>query len=72
MAATFAVAARMLEALSMTRVELLSNNPAKALALQDHGITVAAVRPIEIDPNPHNKRYLAAKRDKFGHALSID
>ena len=27
---------------------------------------------IEIDPNPHNKRYLAAKRDKFGHALSID
>ncbi|MFT3671926.1 GTP cyclohydrolase II [Aestuariivirga sp.] len=68
----FAIAARILESLGMSKVELLSNNPAKSLALQDHGITVAAVRPIEIDHNPHNKRYLEAKRDKFGHALSID
>lgn len=68
----FAVAARILEALGMTEVALLSNNPAKALALQDHGITIATVHPIEIDPNPHNKRYLAVKRDKFGHALSIE
>ncbi|MBL8790807.1 MAG: GTP cyclohydrolase II [Rhizobiales bacterium] len=68
----FAVAARILEALGMTRVELLSNNPAKSLALQDHGINVAAVRAIEIDPNPHNKNYLAAKRDKFGHALRFE
>ena len=68
----FAVAARILEAMGMTRVELLSNNPAKAMALQDHGITIASVRPIAIDPNPHNKRYLAAKRDKFGHALTIE
>lgn len=68
----FAVAARILEALGMRRVELLSNNPAKAMALQDHGINIAAVRPISIDPNPHNIRYLEAKRDKFGHALNID
>ena len=67
----FAIAARILETLGMTRVELLSNNPAKAMALQDHGIAIAAVRAILIAPNPHNIKYLAAKRAKFGHALSI-
>jgi 3,4-dihydroxy 2-butanone 4-phosphate synthase/GTP cyclohydrolase II len=68
----FAVAARILEALGMTEIDLLSNNPAKAMALQDHGIAIAAVRPLAIDPNPHNVKYLAAKRDKFGHVLSIE
>lgn len=68
----FAVAARILEALGMTEINLLSNNPAKAMALQDHGIAIAAVKPLAIDPNPHNVKYLAAKRDKFGHVLSIE
>ncbi len=68
----FAVAARILEALGMTEINLLSNNPAKAMALQDHGIAIANIRPLAIDPNPHNIKYLAAKRDKFGHVLSIE
>jgi 3,4-dihydroxy 2-butanone 4-phosphate synthase/GTP cyclohydrolase II len=25
--------------------------------------------PIEITPNPHNKRYLETKRDKMGHTI---
>ncbi len=69
---SFEVAAQILAAIGMTTVDLLSNNPAKAMALEHHGIAVASVKSLSIEPNPHNIRYLEAKRDKFGHMITIE
>ncbi|WP_082701080.1 GTP cyclohydrolase II [Erythrobacter sp. YT30] len=66
----FPVAARMLELIGATKIRLLTNNPAKVKALEDHGITVAERVQHQLPDNPHNARYLATKRDRSGHLLT--
>ncbi len=65
----FGVAARMLMLLNSPRIRLLTNNPAKVAGLEASGITVVERVPLRIEPNPHNARYLATKRDRTGHQL---
>jgi GTP cyclohydrolase II len=65
----FRVAARMLELLGQRRVRLLTNNPAKVAGLERAGIEVVERVPHRMAANPHNERYLAAKRDRTGHQL---
>ena len=65
----FPVAARMLALLGVSRVRLLTNNPAKIAALEAAGITVEARVPHADAGNAHNLRYLATKRDRAGHLL---
>jgi 3,4-dihydroxy 2-butanone 4-phosphate synthase / GTP cyclohydrolase II len=65
----YAAAAHILRALGLREVTLLSNNPKKAEGLEEHGVAVTARRPLIVAPNPFNTHYLAAKRDRLGHAL---
>ena len=65
----YADGAAILTDLGARRVRLLTNNPAKAAALREHGITVAACEPLLVAANPENVRYLRTKRDRFGHVL---
>jgi GTP cyclohydrolase II len=65
----FALAAAMLKALALTRIRLLTNNPAKVAGLEAHGITVAARLPLTAGEGAHNAAYLATKRDRTGHLL---
>lgn len=65
----YAIAGQILRALGVERLRLLSNNPDKALSLEKFGIPVVERVPLEIMANPHNWRYLATKRDKFGHTF---
>jgi GTP cyclohydrolase II len=60
-------AAAMLRALGVDRVRLLTNNPAKAEALEGAGITVVERVPHAMPANPHNADYLATKRTRSGH-----
>ena len=62
-------AAHILKSLGVSRLQLLSNNPAKPEALARCGLTVEKRLPLIIATNPHNETYLAAKREKFGHLL---
>ncbi|WP_158846603.1 GTP cyclohydrolase II [Saccharothrix deserti] len=62
-------AARVLKHLRVLSVRLMSNNPDKIQALEDHGIEVAARVPHLMRPNQHNIGYLTAKRDRLGHDL---
>jgi 3,4-dihydroxy 2-butanone 4-phosphate synthase/GTP cyclohydrolase II len=48
---------------------LMTNNPDKARALTEHGITVTERVAHESLPNPYNWSYLTAKRDRLGHTL---
>lgn len=66
----YGIAAQILRALGIEHLRLLSNNPDKVLSLEQFGIPVAERVPLEIPPNPYNRRYLATKRDKFGHTFA--
>ena len=66
----FPVAARMLELLGVRSVKLMTNNPKKVDALAKAGVTVSERVPHQLPDNPHNRRYLAVKRDKSGHLLT--
>ncbi|MDW8337573.1 MAG: bifunctional 3,4-dihydroxy-2-butanone-4-phosphate synthase/GTP cyclohydrolase II [Thermoleophilia bacterium] len=56
--------------LGLTTIRILTNNPRKLTGLDGYGLTVVEQVPIEVEPQPENARYLAAKRDKLGHTIS--
>ncbi len=60
-------AAAILRDLGVTRVRLLTNNPAKISGLEQEGIEVVERVPLEMEPNPTNLHYLQTKRAKLGH-----
>jgi 3,4-dihydroxy 2-butanone 4-phosphate synthase/GTP cyclohydrolase II len=59
----------MLRDLGVTRVRLMTNNPAKADALRAGGVEVVARVPMPTAVTPENLRYLRTKRDRMGHLL---
>ncbi len=65
----YGVAARMLQMIGITRVQLLTNNPGKLEALSDGGVEVCARIPLITEINPENRRYLATKAARAGHWL---
>jgi GTP cyclohydrolase II len=65
---TYGVAAQMLLALGVERVELLTNNPEKADQLSIAGVHVERCLPTALHLTPANGRYLAAKACR-GHLL---
>jgi 3,4-dihydroxy 2-butanone 4-phosphate synthase/GTP cyclohydrolase II len=65
----YSVAASILKDLGIRRIRLLTNNPAKIKDLEEAGIAVVERIPVRIPSNPHNARYLKAKKEKLGHLL---
>jgi GTP cyclohydrolase II len=65
----YGVAARMLQVLGCTQVQLLTNNPAKLRGLSQAGVDVSARVPLHGPINSDNQRYLAAKATRAGHKL---
>jgi GTP cyclohydrolase II len=67
----YSVAAAALQQLKLTRIRLLSNNPAKVAALERAGIRVLARVPCQ-PPAPRGSRlYLRVKKQKLGHFLNL-
>ncbi len=67
----YAAAAHILLELGVSRVRLLTNNPAKVQALQRAGVEVAERVPLLIPPNGANARYLRTKQERLGHLLGM-
>jgi 3,4-dihydroxy 2-butanone 4-phosphate synthase/GTP cyclohydrolase II len=65
----YGVGAQILRNLGLTKLRLLTNNPTKRAGLTGYGLEIVERIPIEIESNPHNRSYLATKRDKMGHTL---
>jgi GTP cyclohydrolase II len=65
----YGIAARMLGMLDCHRIVLMTNNPAKLVALRKFGIEIAGRMPVEAPINVDNHRYLAAKAARAGHRL---
>lgn len=69
---SFEDAAKMLEALKITRIKLITNNPKKVQELIDWGIKVEAVLGTQVYLKDDNKKYLQAKALYGKHKLVID
>ena len=65
----YGLGAQMLRHLGITKLRLMSNNPKKRVGLIGYGLEIVENLPIEVEPNPHNEKYLQTKRDKLGHEI---
>jgi len=65
----YAIAAEMLAALSVSEVNLLTNNPEKVAQLEKHGIKVVKRTPLIVGVNTNNRDYLATKGERMGHHI---
>ena len=65
----YVVGAQILRDLNISKIRLISNNPQKRVGLLGYGLEIVEQIPIEIQPNPHNEKYLQTKRDKMGHTI---
>ena len=65
----FMIAARMLQAMGLEHIRLLTNNPDKLAALAACGVDVVGREPHSFAPNGINDEYLATKAARFGHLL---
>jgi 3,4-dihydroxy 2-butanone 4-phosphate synthase/GTP cyclohydrolase II len=68
----YGIGAQILRHLGINKLRLMSNNPKKRAGLLGYGIEIVDAVPIEIEPNPHNEKYLQTKRDKLGHEILRD
>jgi 3,4-dihydroxy 2-butanone 4-phosphate synthase/GTP cyclohydrolase II len=65
----YGIGAQILVDLGLKTIRLLTNNPKKVVGLEGYGLKIVEQVPIRVKPNPHNERYLKAKREKMGHLL---
>ena len=68
---SYVVAVQMLQALGVSRIALLSNNPDKARQLRRFGMTVTAEVPTGVHLSAANARYLATKAGSGAHTLQV-
>ena len=68
----YGIGAQILTDLGVRKLRLMTNNPKKIEGLKHlYGLEVVERVPIEAGLSAHNPDYLAVKRDKMGHLLSL-
>ncbi len=68
----YGIGAQVLADLGLHAIRLLTNNPTKRVGLGAYGLEVVERVPLEITPNPRNRRYLETKKRKLGHMLNLE
>lgn len=68
----YSLAALMLEDLGVASVRLVTNNPAKILALEAAGITVSERVSLAVAANTDNAQYLFTKAQRMAHFLPLE
>jgi len=67
----YGVGAQILRDLGISRMRLITNNPAKRTAIQGYGLEIVEKIPLHTEANPHNEKYLRTKQDRMGHDLGM-
>jgi 3,4-dihydroxy 2-butanone 4-phosphate synthase/GTP cyclohydrolase II len=67
----YGIGAQILTDLGLSTIRLLTNNPRKIIGIEGHGLKVVERIPIEIEPTSRSRKYLATKKKKLGHMLSL-
>lgn len=65
----YGVGAQILADLGLKKIRLMTNNPKKVIGLEGYGLKIVERIPVIFPPNPYNRRYLNAKKNKLGHWL---
>ncbi|MFQ5846769.1 MAG: bifunctional 3,4-dihydroxy-2-butanone-4-phosphate synthase/GTP cyclohydrolase II [Candidatus Methylomirabilales bacterium] len=65
----YGIGAQVLVDLGVSKMRLLTNNPRKIVGLEGYGLRIVERVPLEVQPMPENRGYLAAKQEKLGHLL---
>lgn len=63
--------AEILLELGLRAVRVMSDNPAKILALLEAGLQVVERVPLEVEPHDFFAGYLKTKKEKMGHLVSV-
>jgi 3,4-dihydroxy 2-butanone 4-phosphate synthase/GTP cyclohydrolase II len=69
---SYGVGAQILADLGITRLRLMTNNPAKYGGLDGYGLDIVGRVGLPATPSPHNLRYLRTKQERMGHAFALD
>ena len=67
----YGIGAQVLREVGVRKMRLLTNNPAKVVGLDGHGLEVVERVPIEVPPREENRSYLRTKKEKMGHLLKV-
>lgn len=67
----YEIAARMLKAIGVKSVRLMTNNPEKVESLQKYGIPVTERVQHELPVHEDDFGYLKTKQERFGHKLKL-
>ncbi|MEW6173046.1 MAG: bifunctional 3,4-dihydroxy-2-butanone-4-phosphate synthase/GTP cyclohydrolase II [Bacillota bacterium] len=67
----YGIGAQILVDLGLHKIRLLTNNPRKIKGIQGYGLEIIERVPIEIPPRGENGFYLATKKAKLGHLLTL-
>jgi 3,4-dihydroxy 2-butanone 4-phosphate synthase / GTP cyclohydrolase II len=66
----YGLGVEMLRDLGVKSMRMLTNNPRKLAGVENHGMSVSELVPIEIPASESTRRYLRTKKEKLGHLLS--
>jgi 3,4-dihydroxy 2-butanone 4-phosphate synthase/GTP cyclohydrolase II len=67
----YGIGAQVLVDLGITTMRIMTNNPAKYVALEGYGLKITERVPVEAPPTEHSRRYLCTKKQKLGHWLTL-
>ena len=67
----YGTGSQILRDLGVRKIRLMTNNPAKYVAIEGFGLEIVARVPLEIAPSQTNLKYLEAKKNKLGHILEL-
>ena len=67
----YGTGSQILRDLGVRKIRLLTNNPAKYVAIEGFGLEIVERVPLEIAPSSTTKKYLETKKKKLGHILEL-
>jgi 3,4-dihydroxy 2-butanone 4-phosphate synthase/GTP cyclohydrolase II len=67
----YGTGSQILRDLGVRKIRLMTNNPAKYVAIEGFGLEIVERVPLEIAPSKDTQKYLEAKKKKLGHILEL-
>src|SRR5229473_615459 len=67
----YGTGSQILRDLGVRKIRLMTNNPAKYVAIEGFGLEIVERVPLEIAPSNDTRKYLEAKKAKLGHMLEL-
>ena len=67
----YGTGSQILRDLGVRKMRLMTNNPAKYVAIEGYGLEIVERCPLEIAPSQKSRKYLEAKKKKLGHMLEL-